>query len=145
MISIMLMFSNASCESVFDNKVRIIDLSQWNPLQFILTGTYAMFSECYNTDEIIFPDNLSIENATNQTYVMFGAPPVLKECNFYKIKNSNVSISGWNCLSRDSLLSLIGKLQQTTTTRTLTIGKVNRLKLTPEEIAVATQKGWTVA
>ena len=76
---------------------------------------------------------------------MFGAPPVLKECNFYRIKNSNASISGWNCLSRASLIALLDKLQLTTTRRTLTIGKGNMLKLTADEIAVATQKGWTVA
>ena len=110
-----------------------------------MTSVYAMFSDCYNLDEIRFPDAMNLEAATNANYVVFGMPPVLKECNFYKVKNCNMSVSGWNCLSRASLLSLFDKLQQTATTRTLTIGRINRLKLTPEEIAIATQKGWTVA
>lgn len=136
-----------SLSSIFGGtrSARIIDLSRWNPERFALNSVYAMFSECYNTDEIIFPETLSLEAATNASYVVFGMPPVLKECNFYKIKNSNMSVSGWNCLSRESLLALFNKLQQTATTRTLTIGKVNKLKMSPEEIAIATQKGWTVA
>lgn len=125
--------------------MRNIDLSDWDAAKFNLAGIYAMFSECYNVDKIIFPDTLSLEAVTNASYSVFSAPASLKECNFYKLKNANASINSWNCLSRASLLALISKLQQTATTRTLTIGKVNKLKLTPEEIAIATQKGWTVA
>ena len=72
----------------------------------------------------------------------------MEECNFYIVpKTLNVSCRGSYCypLSRQSLLTLIAKLPTITTTRTLTLQQSNRLKLTPEEIAIATQKGWTVA
>lgn len=48
-------------------------------------------------------------------------------------------------LSIASLLRIIDSLPVVTGTRTLTLGKTNKLKLTAEQIAVATQKGWTVA
>ena len=48
-------------------------------------------------------------------------------------------------LSIASLLRIIDSLPVVTGTRTLTLGQTNKLKLTAEQIAVATQKGWTVA
>ena len=48
-------------------------------------------------------------------------------------------------LTRASLNSIISRLPTVTGSKTITLGKVNKLKLTSAEIAVATQKGWTVA
>ena len=48
-------------------------------------------------------------------------------------------------LSIASLLRIIDSLPVVTGARTLTLGRINKLKLTAEQIAVATQKGWTVA
>ena len=48
-------------------------------------------------------------------------------------------------LSIASLLRIIDSLPIVTVARTLTLGQTNKLKLTAEQIAVATQKGWTVA
>lgn len=51
-----------------------------------------------------------------------------------------------NCtkLSHQSLLNIINALPTVTDTKTLTLGAVNKAKLTAEEIAVAEAKGWTV-
>lgn len=49
------------------------------------------------------------------------------------------------CLTHESLLDVIDKLSQVESAKTLTLGSVNKAKLTIEEIAIATQKGWTVA
>ena len=127
-----------------DLSISEVDLSGWNMSKSNLTSVYNMFGAGYNIDEVKFPEDLDLEKATSQTYATFSGTPTLKECNFYKVKNSNISISGWNSLSRASLLAFISKLQPTTTKRTFNIGQTNRCKLTAEEIAVATQKGWTV-
>ena len=47
-------------------------------------------------------------------------------------------------LDHDSLTATLGRLP-TVTNQTITLGQTNKLKLTAAEIAVATQKGWTVA
>ena len=48
-------------------------------------------------------------------------------------------------LTHDSLVRIINCLPTVETSKTLTLGQTNSLKLTSAEIAVATQKGWTVA
>ena len=57
----------------------------------------------------------------------------------------NQSYSSATSLSIASLLRIIDSLPVATGARTLTRGQTNKLKLTAEQIAVATQKGWTVA
>ena len=57
----------------------------------------------------------------------------------------NQNYSNATSLSIASLLRIIDSLPVVTEARTLTLGQVNKLKLTAEQIAVATQKGWTVA
>ena len=56
----------------------------------------------------------------------------------------NQNYSSAAALSIASLLRIIDSLPVATGARTLTLGQ-NKLKLTAEQIAVATQKGWTVA
>lgn len=48
-------------------------------------------------------------------------------------------------LTRESLLAIINNLVQLSTTKTITLGTVNLAKLTTDEIATITGKGWTVA
>ena len=57
----------------------------------------------------------------------------------------NQNYSGATSLSIASLLRIISSLPVVAEARTLTLGQTNKLKLTAEQIAVATQKGWTVA
>ena len=57
----------------------------------------------------------------------------------------NQNYSNATALSIASLLRIIASLPVATGARTLTLGQTNKLKLTAEQIAVATQKGWTVA
>lgn len=60
--------------------------------------------------------------------------------------NIKCSFSFATCvsLSHQSLLNIIDKLEPVDTATTLTLGAYNLAKLTAEEIAVATAKGWTV-
>ena len=48
-------------------------------------------------------------------------------------------------LTHDSLMSIINNLATVTTTQTLTLGSTNLAKLSSEEKAIATNKGWTLA
>lgn len=48
-------------------------------------------------------------------------------------------------LSHDSLLSIINSCSQVSETRTLKLGEANLAKLSEEEKAIATNKGWTLA
>lgn len=57
----------------------------------------------------------------------------------------NINFSNCIYLSVDSLLRIIDALPTVSTPVTLTLGQNNTNKLTAEQIAVATEKGWTVA
>ncbi len=112
--------------------------------KFGRTSLYSVLSEGYNLEEVVFPDDLDMSGVTNVNYILPGNLYTVKEYNFYKI-NVNTNIGTWYSLSRRSLLALLNKLPQISSTKTLTLGKINKLKLTPEEIAIGTPKGWTVA
>lgn len=47
--------------------------------------------------------------------------------------------------TRDALLEILNNLAPVTETRTLTMGSTNLAKLTEDDIAIATAKGWTLA
>ena len=57
---------------------------------------------------------------------------------------SSISFANSPLLSYASIMSIINHLATVSTTQTLTIGATNIAKLQPEEIAVATGKGWSV-
>lgn len=61
--------------------------------------------------------------------------------------NANVSIDMKDSvlLTHESLMNIINGLPTVETAQTLTVGTVNTAKLTENEIAIATAKGWTVA
>lgn len=67
--------------------------------------------------------------------------------NFSGLKNAAINQNYTNCihLTVQSLMNIINGLPTVSTVKTLTLGATNKAKLTPEQIAVATQKGWTVA
>ena len=68
----------------------------------------------------------------------------LEEFSGYNIPH-NHSYSNAVKLKHTSLISILDRLPQVSATRTITLGQTNKLKLSAEEIAIATQKGWTVA
>ena len=57
---------------------------------------------------------------------------------------NNIDFSACPLLSHDSIINIISVLINTTTTKTLSLGTTNLAKLTDEEKAVATEKGWTL-
>ena len=66
---------------------------------------------------------------------------------FYPPQNISKSFNLTNDmqLSHDSLVRIINNLKTVSTTQTLTIGAYNIAKLSADEQAVATGKGWTLA
>ena len=67
---------------------------------------------------------------------------------FYAPKNIKVSFSNFTkstLLTSEHLMSIINNLVTSEDTRTLTLGSANLAKLNDEQIAIATNKGWTVS
>lgn len=57
----------------------------------------------------------------------------------------NLDIHYSTKFTREALLEIIGNLKTVTSTKKLTMGATNLAKLTEEDKAIATNKGWTLA
>ena len=98
-------------------KLTSLDISSWDTSNSDPdSGLSKMFDDC--------------TNLTN-----------LNSCPFYY----SINFYGSDKLTHDSLMSIINNLGTVSSSQTLTIGQTNIAKLTSDEIAIATNKGWTVA
>ena len=93
-------------------------------------------------------ETLDISNFDTSAVVsvngMFDGDKALKNftsCVFYR----SIGFSAATNLTHDSLMSIINNLATVTATQTLTLGATNKAKLSADDIAIATEKGWTVA
>lgn len=120
--------------------IRQLDLSNFDT--GAVTNLTNMFQNCHSLYKLDF-SGLDTSSITS-TLTMFNACRNLVDLQVGKI---TVSFTFTNCdaLSHESLLNVIAALEPTTTAKTLTIGTKNLAKLTEAEIAVATEKGWTIA
>lgn len=59
--------------------------------------------------------------------------------------STNIDISSCTKMTADSLLEVLNNLATVTSTMTCTLGSTNLAKLTDEDKAIATNKGWTLA
>ena len=68
----------------------------------------------------------------------------LRKLHFYNISDT-IDISTCTAFEREGLLEVLNNLSVVTTTKTCTLGSTNLAKLTDEDKAIATNKGWTLA
>lgn len=119
---------------------KTINLSSWDISNFALTESRYLYNST-GAETLLLPADLhgTVNNSkfTANVYMLVNfAPASLDIAQNY---------SNSTRLTKQSLLTIINRLPTVSTATTLTIGQTNKLKLTAEEIAVATQKGWTVA
>ena len=160
-----------NCTYTFTNCVNLkeMDLTHWDTSNWVVTSTYCMFYNCYGINLIDMSTWDTSNWALTDTREMFSnnsAVTIKLPVGFHgSVNNSKASVSvGYRLvtlhppavdrpqnisysevLSRESLLYIFNNLPTISTATTITLGKANKLKLTAAEIAIATQKGWTVA
>lgn len=106
-----------------------------------VTNMETMF---YNCTKLTTVPRFDTSKVTNMNY-MFSNCGNLEEIHMINI-NANLDISASTKFTREALLEIIGNLKaQTSGTKTLTMGATNLAKLTDEDKAIATNKGWTLA
>lgn len=123
----------------------------------------SLFSSCKNLEEI---DSLECDNVTNVQNVIYNCSKLVNLGGFinlgkkYTQKTTNYSsykldLSYCTKLTHDSLMNVINNLYDLNLTynvaggrklytQTLALGRTNLAKLTEEEIAIATSKGWNI-
>ena len=98
-----------------------------------------MFDQCSKLDTI---PQLDTSNVTNMSG-MFASCTSLKSILMTGMKVS-FSISSSTKFEESDLVTILNNLATVTSTKTLTMGSKNLAKLTDDEKAIATNKGWTL-
>lgn len=151
------------CYSLENCPITNWDMSGWNTL----TNVGSMFSYCRNLKEINIQLPTTANITTYQTFadgcdklqkLSVGSPKHTGTSNplipgntvylltdFYPVASPVAqNYSSMPNLSRESILRILNTLPVTSVARTVTLGN-NRSKITIEDIAIATEKGWAVA
>ena len=105
-----------------------------------------MFYKCASIEEIPSFDVGLASSGSNSLANMFYRASKIKFIHITNIKSS-LNISYCVLMERDALLEVIGNLVENTSgiTTKLTLGSTLLAKLTEDDIAIATNKNWTVA
>lgn len=111
----------------------ILDLSN-------CTSMASMFQYCYSLTKV--PDILDLSNCTD-TENAFTSAPYIKNLRIMGLKVS-ANIAAIAVCTREDLVFILTNLQ-IVTGQTLTIGSTNVAKLSNDDKAIATEKGWTLA
>lgn len=99
-----------------------------------------MFSGC---NQLISVPALDVSKVTS-FYQCFAACYNLKSILMTNI-GADLDISNSTQFEREDLIVVLNNLKTVTSTKTLTMGATNLAKLTDEDKAIATNKGWTLA
>ena len=93
-----------------------------------------------------FIESLPAVNCANSTGLdtAFYKCTNLKDLKFYNISR-NIDLHYSTKMTREALVEVLNNLARVNGTFTCTIGETNLAKLTDEDKAIATNKGWTLA
>ena len=124
-----LMFNN--CHNL--TALPLLDTSKVNDMSYMLGG-------CQRPIEVPAFDCSSCTNLRSFMLYAYAVTAI-------HLKNIKVSldISDPRNLTREAIVEVLNNLSTVTSTQTLTMGSTNLAKLTDEDKAIATNKGWTLA
>ena len=108
-----------------------------------VTDMRQMFYVCSSLTTIPALDTSSV-TGSNYLNDIFAGCSSLKTILMYGMR-VNFSISSSTQFEASDLVTILNNLATVTSTRTLTMGTTNLAKLTDEQKAIATNKGWTLA
>lgn len=120
----------------------ITGISNWDTSN--ITKYYDVFENCSSLESLDISGWTISSEVTNMSYFLSNSPK-LTDLKAPKIIDRSISFSGCPNLTVTSLLSILNGLTNTTESKTLTLGSTNLAKLTDEQKAIATNKGWTLA
>lgn len=107
-----------------------------------VTNMYGMFQDC---DELTSVPEMNTSNVTNMWYMFSWCGKIADLGGFVGLK-CDLDLSSSSLITHNSLMNIINKAADVTASpATLTLGSTNLTKLTDEEKAIATSKGWTLA
>lgn len=117
----------------------------WKDYQ-IDTSKVTSFVSAFNTSGLSYIPSLDFNSATSINN-MFNTSTIITINEIKNIKISGLNISQSTVMNHDTLIRFLNALYDYSgsgSTYTLTLGATNLAKLTAEEIAIGTAKGWTI-
>lgn len=123
------------CSSI--TTIPLFNFSKANNIRFL-------FNNCLKLEVIPELDFSSVPSDSLYSTNIFGGCSSLKSILATGIKFS-FNISASTQFEKSDLVTILNNLATVTTTKTLTMGATNLAKLTDEDKAIATNKGWTLA
>jgi hypothetical protein len=135
--------STYSVSSIFANNRYLKEVILKGKWGYAINGVFA------NNPNLITVDmsDVDLGNVTSEiTTQLFHNTSSITNLKFGKNLKVSISFSANPNLTVESLMSIIENVGNVTSlgTKTLTLGAVNIVKLTAEQIKIATDKGWTV-
>ena len=134
--------SNTNALSLYENNKTLIyapDIDTSN-----VTNMGYMFNSCTSLTTIPQLDTSNVTDMVNMFYNCID----LKNLGGFKNLKVPLNLSSCVLLTHESLMNVINNLYDLTANglneKTLSIGSTNIAKLTADEIAIATNKGWTI-
>ena len=118
-----------------------LNISSWNTSNWAVTNTQSMFGSMTNLVTLLTP--VSFNASTSNSTGFIGYNYRLVNFSGFEIKE-NFNINGTYALTDQSITNLVNRLPQVTS-KTGTFPTGIKHRLTAEQIATMTQKGWTVA
>ena len=123
--------------------------SKVSRLPEMITYGAAGFARAFASTSLVTIDKLVLKEDGSQSFsYTFDGNKNLTNITIEGKVGQNISFDGSPLLSYESLMSIINALKDysgTTTTRTLTLHATAKARLSESDIAIATQKGWTIA
>lgn len=118
------------------------------PTSFVVSNVNAVFGvsstgECTNLEYIDFK-NLNFKSYPTSSTVMLRYCPKLKDLPSGIPNLRHTQNLKYNPLTHESAVAVLESLMTVTTTQTITFKATTYDTLTPEEIAIGTNKGWSI-
>lgn len=132
--------------NMFDNCYALEVIPELNTSNAV--SVESMFSMCPKIDNLPLLDFTNVANASNFLGYNWDTNMAITTLAGFNNLRINFDISNCVNLTAESLMNIINEALDLTTggwTCTLTFGATNIEKLTEEQIAIATSKGWTIA
>lgn len=131
--------------SIFSNNcIPEIDLTGWDYSQWNITNVNYGFANSTPYLKRLKGTATLGAGVTNNHMVNSGGFNNLEDFDGFALEIDH-SYANFYKLSHQSLVNILTALPIVAESRKITLGQSNQNRLTPEEIAIATQKGWTVA
>ena len=116
-----------------------------NLLSAIVSSNVASLSATFYRCNKLVETTLNRAVITFDTYVFYNCSAMTTLNTISGFNPTGLNLSSSNLLTVNSMVSMFNNLTTIGTTKTITLGATNLAKLTVEQKAIATGKGWTLA